>query len=73
MKDHVLQQKESVVSEITKNIEDSKAIVLVDYRGLNVEELTELREKFRNEDVVYKVYKNTMMNIAFKKLGHFLY
>lgn len=70
MKDHVLKQKESVVSEITKNIEESKSMVLVDYRGLNVEELTELRERFRKEDVVYKVYKNTMMNIAFKNLGH---
>ncbi|MDO5018447.1 MAG: 50S ribosomal protein L10 [Lagierella massiliensis] len=69
MKDHVLQQKESVVAEITQNIEASKSIVLVDYRGLNVEELTDLRNRFRKENVVYKVYKNTMMNIAFKNLG----
>ncbi|WP_300408981.1 50S ribosomal protein L10 [Lagierella sp.] len=70
MKDRVLEQKESVVAEITENIESAKSIVLVDYRGLNVEELTELRDRFRKENVVYKVYKNTMMDIAFKKLGH---
>lgn len=69
MKDVVLQQKQSIVQEIKENIESSKSMVLVDYRGLNVEELTNLRNQFRNEDVVYKVYKNTMMNFAFKELG----
>ncbi|QQK08002.1 50S ribosomal protein L10 [Miniphocaeibacter halophilus] len=69
VKDYVLEKKQSVVNEIKENIESSKSIVLVDYRGLNVEELTDLRDRFRKEDVVYKVYKNTMMNFAFKELG----
>ncbi len=69
MKDHVLEQKQSVVAEIKGNIESAHSMVLVDYRGLNVEELTDLRNRFRNENVVYKVYKNTMMNFAFKELG----
>lgn len=69
MKDYVLEKKQSVVNEIKENIESSKSMVLVDYRGLNVEELTDLRNRFRKENVVYKVYKNTMMNFAFKDLG----
>lgn len=69
MKDYVLEKKQSVVNEIKENIESSKSVVLVDYRGLNVEELTDLRNRFRKENVVYKVYKNTMMNFAFKDLG----
>lgn len=68
MKKHVLEKKEAVVDEIKKNIESSSAMVIVDYRGLNVEQLTELRSNFRSSDVVYKVYKNTMMNLAFKEL-----
>lgn len=69
MKEHVLKQKQAIIDEIKGHIEESSSMVLVDYRGLNVAELTELREKFRNENVVYKVYKNTMMNFAFKDLG----
>ncbi|WP_100065698.1 50S ribosomal protein L10 [Miniphocaeibacter massiliensis] len=69
MKDYVLEKKQSVVNEIKENIESSKSMVLIDYRGLNVEELTDLRNRFRKENVVYKVYKNTMMNFAFKDLG----
>lgn len=70
MKEQVLQQKQAVISEIKENIENAKSLVLVDYRGLNVSELTELRKRFREENVLYKVYKNTMMDFAFKELGY---
>ena len=75
MKEHVLNQKKAVVDEIKGHINDAKSMVIVDYRGLDVSEATELREKFRNENVLFKVYKNTMMNFAFKELGFdgFLY
>ncbi|MDU5363650.1 MAG: 50S ribosomal protein L10, partial [Finegoldia magna] len=69
MKEHVLNQKKAVVEEIKGHINDAKSMVIVDYRGLDVSEATELREKFRNENVLFKVYKNTMMNFAFKELG----
>ena len=39
---------------------------MVDYRGLTVEQDTQLRKELRDAGVVYKVYKNTMMNFAFK-------
>lgn len=58
--------KRPVVQEISENIKDAQAVVLVDYRGLTVEQDTQLRKELRDAGVVYKVYKNTMMNFAFK-------
>ena len=58
--------KQPIVEEISAGIKDAQSVVLVDYRGLTVEEDTELRKKLREAGVVYKVYKNTMMNFAFK-------
>ncbi|SDB10779.1 50S ribosomal protein L10 [Butyrivibrio sp. INlla16] len=58
--------KQPVVKEISEKIQNAQALVLVDHRGLTVAEDTELRRKLRAENVSYKVYKNTMMNFAFK-------
>jgi len=65
----VLNQKKQVVEEIRSKISGAKSIVLVDYRGLTVEEVTELRRKYTESGVDYKVYKNTMMRFAFKEEG----
>lgn len=69
MKEQALQAKAQVVEEIKEKISSSQSMVLVDYRGLNVAQLTELRKKYRDAGVDYKVYKNTMMRFAFKELG----
>jgi len=61
-----IELKQPVVEEIKGYVKDAKAAVLVDYRGLTVSEDTELRKKLRTAGVVYKVYKNTMLNFAFK-------
>ena len=58
--------KKPIVAEISENIKDAQSVVLVDYRGLTVEEDTKLRKELRNAGITYKVYKNTMMNFAFK-------
>jgi len=58
--------KKPVVEEISANIKDAQSIVLVDYRGLTVEQDTNLRKQLREAGITYKVYKNTMMNFAFK-------
>ena len=58
--------KQPIVEEISAGIKDAQSVVLVDYRGLTVEEDTELRKQLREAGVTYKVYKNTMMNFAFK-------
>ena len=61
-----IELKQPVVAEISEVIKDAQSVVLVDYRGLTVEEDTALRKNLREAGVTYKVYKNTMMNFAFK-------
>ena len=61
--------KKGVVAEITEKLQNSTAAILVDYRGLKVEELTELRKQFREAGVEYKVYKNTLMRRAAQEAG----
>lgn len=58
--------KRPIVEEISANIKDAQSVVLVDYRGLTVEQDTQLRKNLREAGVIYKVYKNTYMNFAFK-------
>ena len=58
--------KAPVVAEISEAIKDAQSDVLVDYRGLTVEQDTALRKQLREAGINYKVYKNTMMNFAFK-------
>ena len=61
-----LDAKKVAVEEIKVRFESSKSAVLVDYRGLTVDEVTELRSKFRQAGVEYKVYKNNLVKIAIK-------
>lgn len=58
--------KKPIVEEISTSIKDAQSVVLVDYRGLTVEQDTELRKTLRENNITYKVYKNTFMNFAFK-------
>ena len=61
-----VEQKKPIVAEISEHIKDAQSVVLVTYSGINVEQDTALRKEMREAGVVYKVYKNTMMNFAFK-------
>ena len=58
--------KKPIVEEIKANLEGAATAVVVDYRGLTVEQDTQLRKNLREAGVVYKVYKNTMMHRAFE-------
>ena len=58
--------KKPIVEEISEYLKEAKSAVIVDYRGLTVEQDTKLRRKLREAGVVYKVYKNTMINFAIK-------
>ena len=58
--------KKPVVEEISNSIKDAASVVLVNYKGINVDQDTRMRKELREAGVVYKVYKNTMMNFAFK-------
>ncbi len=58
--------KQPIVQEIAENVKGAQSVVVVDYRGLTVAQDTELRKQLREADIIYKVYKNTLMNLAFK-------
>lgn len=64
MNSAVIEQKKQVVDEIAEKLKTSKSTVVVDYRGLNVAEVTELRKQLREAGVDFKVYKNTMSRRA---------
>ncbi|GAA5417645.1 50S ribosomal protein L10 [Paraliobacillus ryukyuensis] len=60
----IIEHKKQVVSEIATKLRDSKTSIFVDYRGLDVAEVTELRTQLRQAGVEFKVYKNTMTRRA---------
>ena len=64
-----LEVKKGVVAEIKGKFEKAQTAVLVDYRGINVAEVTELRNQLRKAGVEYAVLKNTMINLAIKDMN----
>lgn len=65
----VLEAKQKIIDEIKERVENSKSVVLFDYRGITDSEAKELRVKLRESNSDYKVYKNTLMARAFNDLG----
>lgn len=59
-----IETKQQVVNEISEKFNKSESAVLVDYRGLSVSEVTELRKELRDNNIDYKVYKNTLARRA---------
>jgi large subunit ribosomal protein L10 len=64
VKQNVLDAKVAVVEEITGKLQNSASTVVVEYRGLTVAEVTELRRQLRAESIDFKVYKNSMVSRA---------
>ncbi len=58
--------KQPIVKEIAEHLDGAASAVLVDYRGLTVEQDTQLRKQMREAGIVYKVYKNRMIKLAIK-------
>jgi large subunit ribosomal protein L10 len=65
----ILESKKQVVKELSESIKSAKTIVFADYRGLTVEQDTELRSALRKAGVEYKVVKNTLTKLAAKENG----
>ncbi len=65
----VLEQKKKVVVDLVESIKAAQAGVLVDYRGITVEQDTKLRKQLREAGVEYKVVKNTLTRFAANELG----
>jgi len=60
-------EKEQVVSELHEKLEAPKTVILTDYRGLNVEEITRLRRRLQEASVEYRVVKNRLVLLALKE------
>ena len=70
MNQQILEQKKQVVEEIANKIQNAGSTVVVEYRGLTVQEITELRRSLREENIELDVYKNTLVRFATDKLGY---
>lgn len=64
-----LEIKKQVVAEIKEKLEKAQSVVLYDYRGLTVEQVTKLRNECRKAGVEYVVYKNNLIGLAAKEAG----
>ncbi|PKD45306.1 50S ribosomal protein L10 [Rhodohalobacter barkolensis] len=64
-----LAEKKAVVEEITEQLEGSNAVYITKYTGMSVSDMGELRGKFREGNVQFKVYKNTLMKRAMDTIG----
>ena len=63
----ILNQKKEEVSKLAEKIKEAKVVLLTDYRGINVSDVTGLRAKLRNSDVEYKVIKNNITRRALQE------
>ena len=65
----VLKQKEEEVKKLAEKLKEAKVILLTDYRGINVEDVTKLRIDLRNTNSEYKVIKNNIIRRALDANG----
>jgi large subunit ribosomal protein L10 len=64
-------EKAEIISEIKELLDSSSGVYLTDYNGINVEDITDLRNQFRKEGVRYKVFKNSLVKRALTESGRF--
>ncbi len=62
-------EKKAAVAELKEKFNQAQAMIITDYKGLNVEDMTELRRQLREEGVDFKVVKNTLATIAAEEAG----
>ncbi|TLG77289.1 50S ribosomal protein L10 [Culicoidibacter larvae] len=65
-----VEQKQQLVNEVTDKMNASQSTIVVDYRGLSVGEVTQLRRNLREAGVEFKVYKNNLVRRAAESLGY---
>ena len=70
MNQEILKEKQRVVSEVVDGFKNSNAVVVVEYRGLSVDEITEVRRALRAADSSLRVYKNSLVERAVDEVGH---
>ena len=65
----ILEQKKQVVSEIVDKLKNSESVIIFQYQGMTVEELSDLRRQLREVESDVKVYKNTLLKRAADELN----
>lgn len=70
MSEHNIEQRKAYVADVVEKINNSSSVVLVDYRGINVEQDTAMRKALREAGVEYRVIKNSALSRAFEQTGN---
>ena len=70
MNEKVLQQKQTIVQEVVEAVKAVDAVIVTEYRGLTVEQLTDLRRELKEVDAKLVVYKNSLVSRALTETGH---
>ena len=65
-----IEEKKQVVEDIKQKLDGTMLVICTDYRGLNVEQITQLRNSLRMPGVEYRVLKNTMFRFALQQCGY---
>ena len=65
----ILEQKKNTVNEIVDKLKMSESVIIFQYQGLTVSELSDLRRELKNVDAEVKVYKNTLLKRAADELN----
>jgi large subunit ribosomal protein L10 len=65
-----IEEKKQIVQELKQKLENSTLVICTDFRGLNVSQITELRQQLRVPGVEYRVLKNTMFRFALQEAGY---
>ena len=66
----IIQEKETLVNEVSEEMKNSASTIVVEYRGLTVEKISELRRELRKQNATMKVYKNSIVSRAAGKVGY---
>jgi len=61
-------EKSEIISQIKELVSGSNAVYFIDYSGVNVADISNLRREFRKENITYKVFKNTLIVKALEQL-----
>lgn len=64
----ILEQKKEIVNEIVDKLKSSESVIIFQYQGMTVEELSDLRRQLREVDSDVKIYKNTLLKRAADEL-----
>jgi large subunit ribosomal protein L10 len=70
MNHNILEQKKAIVEEVSSLLKDSGSVIVAEYRGLNVAEITELKRALLKENAKMCVYKNTLVDRAAEACGY---